>query len=74
MRRLIIVKIIFLFNKNKSKVQENLHQINLERQDAFEIIEKNEKDNYFLLEEAKKLEKEREVLVINAVILIRYSL
>jgi len=49
-------------------VQQELHLLNLEKQDAIEQIEKNEKDNNFLLEEARKLEEEHEALMQNAVI------
>lgn len=48
-------------------MQQTLHQMTLERQDALEKVEKNEKDNDFLLEEAKKLEEEHEALLQNAV-------
>ena len=49
-------------------MQQELHLLNLEKQDAIEQIEKNEKDNNFLLEEARKLEEEHEALMQNAVI------
>lgn len=48
-------------------MQQELHRIALEKQDALEQIEKNEKDNNFLLEEAKKLEEQHELLIQNAV-------